>query len=322
MNDLDFTYVELQKGSKTVYVKVGFPDGRSYWYLSNFALQVGDKVFVEGTKATEEGIVEEVRGNSPQKGITNHILNVVDALGKSAEVLTNNSRIEISEEEAKGVWLTAKDALGNYHITRYKGKEREVLIPGKIGKKEISMIGLYASVNDMITNMDQKDAIEKVIISDGIKYIAKYAFAGLKNLKEVVIPDSVTYISPLAFVGCTQYKSPVRSGYSYASEIVDYIGHYDGNIFKNSSFSVVRNEEYNIHEEHHSLQTETLSYLLSTIDGRLQPKPNSATKYVIVEDDLYTNAVKFKDFMALKKAGKCKDTRAIFASELFEHIGY
>ena len=47
------------------------------------------------------------------------------------------------------------------------------------------------------------DAINSVIISDGITHIGNRAFSGCSALTEITIPDSVTNIGSSAFYGCT-----------------------------------------------------------------------------------------------------------------------
>jgi hypothetical protein len=51
--------------------------------------------------------------------------------------------------------------------------------------------------------------VTHVIIPDGEKSIAKYAFTGYDNLKSVVILDSVIYIESAAFATCKNLEEVI-----------------------------------------------------------------------------------------------------------------
>ena len=56
------------------------------------------------------------------------------------------------------------------------------------------------------------DAINSVIISDGITHIGKRAFSGCSALTEITIPDSVTSIDDFAFYDCYNLSDVYYSG--------------------------------------------------------------------------------------------------------------
>lgn len=79
-------------------------------------------------------------------------------------------------------------------ITRYIGKEAEVVVPSNLDGMEVTSIGPFA--------FSYCDEITHVIISNGVKKIADYAFTVCVNLKEIDFSDSVTYIELGAFLNC------------------------------------------------------------------------------------------------------------------------
>lgn len=79
-------------------------------------------------------------------------------------------------------------------ITRYIGKESEVVVPSNIDGMEVTSIGSFA--------FSYCDEITYVIVSNGVKRIADYAFNLCVKLKEICFSDSVTYIDFGAFSNC------------------------------------------------------------------------------------------------------------------------
>ncbi len=88
-------------------------------------------------------------------------------------------------------------------INKYLGGDTEVVVPAVIDGYNITHIHTEA--------LARNEALEKVIISDGIEYIGSGAFSGCTALTDVTIPSSVTHIIQAAFSGCsslTQLEIP------------------------------------------------------------------------------------------------------------------
>jgi len=83
---------------------------------------------------------------------------------------------------------------GNIVITKYNGKDKNVVIPRRINDKNVTVIGIYAFKN-CINLMD-------IIISDNVISIGSGAFKDCKNLMSVSIPSSVRNIGVGTFNGC------------------------------------------------------------------------------------------------------------------------
>ena len=103
---------------------------------------------------------------------------------------------------------------GSLEITKYAGKETELVIPEKIDDKIVSKIGEHAFSD--CTNL------VSVIIPESVVSIGAGAFLGCSNLVSVVIPESVVSIGTDTFSGCSQeltlQVTPGSYGESYAEE--------------------------------------------------------------------------------------------------------
>lgn len=110
-------------------------------------------------------------------------------------------------------------------VCSYYGSETSLVIPAEIGCYKIDCVGnywsgkgihgfnIYKDFNSYENGVHSNDTITEVAISDGIRYISKYAFGDVirdhafKNLQSVIIPKSVTEIGDEAFADCTNLKS-------------------------------------------------------------------------------------------------------------------
>lgn len=79
-------------------------------------------------------------------------------------------------------------------IVKYMGSAANITIPSELQGHKVTKIGEYAFNSD----------IESIIISEGIKEIDWFAFAGCTRLYEIYIPLSVTMINYGAFDYCPQ----------------------------------------------------------------------------------------------------------------------
>ena len=106
---------------------------------------------------------------------------------------------------------------GTLVITRYLGKESDVVIPESIGGKTVSAIGKGAfydvmtmqsvSIPSTVKSIESRAfskciSLASVIIPDSVTEIGSYAFYGNTSLEYFYIPDSVTFIAELVFKDC------------------------------------------------------------------------------------------------------------------------
>lgn len=92
--------------------------------------------------------------------------------------------------EYKKIWSWKTDEDDSLILTAYKGEDKEVTIPVKIGEKQVKIIG---------EGVFRGKEIEKAIIPYGIKKIGFNAFADCKSLFEVSLSDSIVEIDDFAF---------------------------------------------------------------------------------------------------------------------------
>ncbi len=87
---------------------------------------------------------------------------------------------------------------GTVTITGYNGKEKNVVIPGSLGGREVTKIEDYAFYESMI---------EEVTISEGVQVIGENAFFRCKELRKVDFPDTLREIGADAFHSCVMLES-------------------------------------------------------------------------------------------------------------------
>jgi len=83
---------------------------------------------------------------------------------------------------------------GSVTITRYKGKEADVLIPSRILWFPVTEIGERA--------FWERADITSVILPEGITHIGDYAFGMCTGLREATLPDSLIEVAPGSFFNC------------------------------------------------------------------------------------------------------------------------
>lgn len=89
---------------------------------------------------------------------------------------------------------------GEVCLAKYKGNDKEVVIPSEYNGKPVTQIG-FADYYDGAFTSNQN--INKVIIPDSVKIINRRSFRYCKNLSEVVIPNGVESIGYEAFYNCS-----------------------------------------------------------------------------------------------------------------------
>jgi hypothetical protein len=88
---------------------------------------------------------------------------------------------------------------GTAEITKYRGKESNLVIPGALDGFHVTCIGYIAFY--------KRSSLTSVIIPDSVTIIGEAAFYRCPNLANVTIPDSVVTIGQLAFSDCPKLTS-------------------------------------------------------------------------------------------------------------------
>jgi len=141
----------------------------------------------------------------------------------------------LSAAELKKIWSTKKQDDGTLIITSYKGTDPDVIVPSMIGKAVVSAIheetfspyaprlsaeqiaarkairsvefpdtirelpkGLFASIWQ-----HNHDALEQVILPEGLEIIGENCFHSCASLKEIILPASLKKLGAWAFRGCS-----------------------------------------------------------------------------------------------------------------------
>ena len=112
---------------------------------------------------------------------------------------------------------------GSLRIDQYKGKDVGIVVPSKIGKKEVREIAddaFRASADDE----GRKNAYQKkmyknkcIVLQEGIAKIGARAFMGCVYLTDCVLPGTVSEIGVEAFKGCHKLTIHAPAG-SYAEQ--------------------------------------------------------------------------------------------------------
>ncbi len=147
------------------------------------------------------------------------------------------TRTEPTVEELKKLWIvkTCEDDKNKCYLTKYKGNEKHVVIPAKVGKKKVTAIeGCFSGqdihsveIPDSVTSIgdwafSRCTSLENITIPDSVTSIGYGAFAKCSNLATITIPDSVTSIKSSAFEGCEKIIQ-TENGVSYVNGwVTDY----------------------------------------------------------------------------------------------------
>ncbi|MDE7281923.1 MAG: leucine-rich repeat domain-containing protein, partial [Ruminiclostridium sp.] len=162
----------------------------------------------------------------------------------------------------KDIVRLSEDLTDTLAITNYKGVNVfEVVVPEKIGKRTVTVIGNGAfaaasgigagSVTANFTHeqMMSRRLITKITLPKTIKFIGRGAFTFLKALKEIEIPEGVEMIAPFAFDECSSLTMVTIPGsvkkigkYAFAScrdltsvKICEGVLELGAGVFSNSS---------------------------------------------------------------------------------------
>ena len=162
---------------------------------------------------------------------------------KAKEELTLEAK-EPTVAEMKKIWGFKKQDDGTLIITSYKGTAADVVIPSVIGKDTVTAIvaGVFNTELPKLTPAQKKareaivsveipgtvkeipehvffytvrnegnrhDALEKVILNEGVESIGCRAFEDCKGITSITIPSSVKNIGREPFAGCRNLKEVI-----------------------------------------------------------------------------------------------------------------
>lgn len=118
-------------------------------------------------------------------------------------------------KEMRKIWKFEELRDGTLNILFFKGKETDILVPPRIGKKPVGSIGPYAlSPANQSAEPSQRKfnaSIQKVVIGSGVQIIRKFAFRGCSALKSLLMGDDVKVVEKGAFSECTALENVVFS---------------------------------------------------------------------------------------------------------------
>lgn len=126
---------------------------------------------------------------------------VVTELSESTDIAQTEEisrNYEIKEEET---WDVSANGDGSV-IAKWTLSDKTLTISGAGEMKDWDNDSVESWHNTQYTN-----AIEKVIIEEGVTRIGWYAFGGFSSLESIVIPESVTSIGWYAFKECSNLES-------------------------------------------------------------------------------------------------------------------
>ena len=120
--------------------------------------------------------------------------------------LDDSEGITLSAAELKKIWATQKRDDGSLVITGYKGDDEEVVVPDRIGKATVSVIGekafspkVYRLKTAYIKNRKQ---IRSVTIPKSIEIIENRAFLGCENLETIEGLENVSQLEEGILQNC------------------------------------------------------------------------------------------------------------------------
>ena len=120
-----------------------------------------------------------------------------------------------SVSEMKKIWGYKKQEDGTLIITSYKGREKDVVVPEKIGKDVVVAVGEFAFSPSAprLTKKDGYDpvkvrrAITSITLPDTVREIGTKAFYHCSHLKKINIPVGVEKICSWTFFDCEWLES-------------------------------------------------------------------------------------------------------------------
>ena len=113
---------------------------------------------------------------------------------------------EKTDAQLEQEWGTKLQRDGTLTLLLYRGQDREVTVPSRIGEKMVTAIAPAALSPERYgikrETIQQRQSICAVTIQEGITKIGNHAFSGCENLVRVSLPESVVEIGYHAFRNC------------------------------------------------------------------------------------------------------------------------
>lgn len=113
---------------------------------------------------------------------------------------------EKTDAQLEREWGTKLQRDGTLTLLLYRGQDREVTVPSRIGEKMVTAIAPAALSPERYgikrETAQQRRSICAVTIQEGITKIGNHAFSGCENLVRVSLPESVVEIGYHAFRNC------------------------------------------------------------------------------------------------------------------------
>lgn len=145
------------------------------------------------------------------------------------QLLRELERDSFNARDMRKLWQ-AEAVEGGYRLVGYKGRERDVFMPHRIGKKPVVEVAFYSPVFGTVAGdwslyhfrsvtfaggiprighkaFYQCDTLETVTLAQGTESIGDSAFAKCTALKSMTIPNTVTRIGSGAFCWCKSLET-------------------------------------------------------------------------------------------------------------------
>lgn len=123
--------------------------------------------------------------------------------------------VELTEKQAVEEGWSFQKKSKSVRITNYHGKERDVIVPYKIGGLRVNELSAKAFMNTQLDRVQipngvvkagrdlfSQSTVREVIFGSGLDVIPARAFFGCDKLEHIILPDTVWWIKNEAFYLC------------------------------------------------------------------------------------------------------------------------
>lgn len=108
--------------------------------------------------------------------------------------------------DMKKIWSFSELDDGTLSLTAYKGAEKVIIIPERIGNKKVTQLGveLFSPIKKRRTAAQTKimKEIESVSVPNSITHMEDGVFSNCENLMEVILSDNILSIGEYTFCNC------------------------------------------------------------------------------------------------------------------------
>lgn len=130
------------------------------------------------------------------KYLLKYVVTVSTNSGNNGEIIIETNKPEkFQTDDGFEYYTLLKDNETIVSITKYVGKEKQLIIPEKINGNKVLLIGDSAFC--------YCDKIESIEIPEGVSSVGVCAFGGCKKLKTVMIYGEATELKYNCFVDCS-----------------------------------------------------------------------------------------------------------------------